>query len=372
MRRFLPFLLAALLCYMTMFGCSTDEKEKETGTESHETETVTDPLTLPTSIEEEPDDEEPVEKSIDLFFIAGQSNASGNSKITDMQALLQFAPEAEAGFGHVHYAGDSRSTASGGQNRDRIIEWQKVTAGLGDRNDLIGPEVGMAKSLSKYYNDESGLDAGFIKYAYGGSSLLNNTSGDIHKDGNWVSPSYQKTLPANEVVQGVTGQMYRNFLNQVRTNVSQLKEYGGYTKVRVCGLYWMQGCSNKTYPEEYEVAFKYFAKDIRADLAEIMMDYTDSDDDCGASNMPIIVGTISQTQNLTSETMEAVNIAFIKMQKGLAEKVENCYVVDNSAYRITGWENNKQVIYGSDKWHWNQADMLTIGKKVGDVLLRVS
>ena len=365
MRRILSLLFAGLLCCAALSGCSTANQEENT--ESRGTETIFTPPT-----DEKPENDEPAGKSIDLFFIAGQSNASGNSKITDMQALLQFAPEAEEGFSHVHYAGDSRSTASGGQNRDRIIEWQKVTAGLGDRNDLIGPEVGMAKALSKYYNDETGLDAGIIKYAYGGSSLLNNTSGDIHKDGNWVSPSYQKTIPANEVVENVTGQMYRNFLNQVRTNVSQLKEYGGYTNVRVCGLYWMQGCSNKSYPEEYEIAFQYFAKDIRHDLAEIMMDYTESDDDCGASKMPIVVGTISQTQNLTSAFMEDVNIAFIQMQKGLADKVENCYVVDNSAYRITGWENDQQVIYGSDKWHWNQADMLTIGKKVGDVLLRVS
>ena len=120
-------------------------------------------------------------------------------------------------------------------------------------------------------------------------------------------------------------------------------------------------------------AFQYFAQDVRADLAEIMMNYTgDNDDDCGASKMPIVVGTISQTFSLTSGSVEAVNVAFINMQKGLANKIENCYVVDNSAYRITGWENNKQVIYGSDQYHWNQADMLAIGKKVGEVLLRHS
>ena len=58
------------------------------------------------------------------------------------------------------------------------------------------------------------------------------------------------------------------------------------------------------------------------------------------------------------------------MQKGLASKVENCYVVDNSQYRISGWENNKEVVYGSDKWHWNQADALEIGDNVGKELLK--
>ena len=56
----------------------------------------------------------------------------------------------------------------------------------------------------------------------------------------------------------------------------------------------------------------------------------------------------------------------------LARKVEECYVVDNSAYRITAWENNQQVVLGSDKWHWNQADMLAIGNRVGEVLLMIT
>ena len=371
-RVFLVF-LAVLLCFFSLFGCSTANKNKETNTESRETETITAPPPLPTSTEETPGDEKPVEKTIDLYFIAGQSNATGNTKINDLQALLQFAPEAETGFSHVYYAGNSRAGGAGNLNRDRIIEWQKVTIGLGSRSDYIGPEVGIAKALSIYYNDESGLDAGIIKYAYNGSSLLNSTTGETHKDGNWVSPSYQKTLSPNDVVQNVTGQMYRNFLKQVETNIAQLKEYGGYTKVRVCGLYWMQGCANRYYPAEYETAFQYFAKDIRADLAEIMMNYTgDDDDDCGASNMPIVVGTISQTFCLTSGSVEAVNVAFINMQKGLADKIDNCYVVDNSAYRITGWESNKQVIYGSDQYHWNQTDMLEIGRNVGNLMLRIS
>ena len=366
LKRVFSLVLAVLLCCAALFGCSTANREENT--ESRGTETVFTPPT-----DEEPGNEEPAGKTIDLYFIAGQSNATGNTKIADMQALLQFAPEAETGFSHVHYAGNSRAGGAGNQNRDRIIEWQKVTVGLGSRSDYIGPEVGIAQALSKYYNDESGQDAGIIKYAYNGSSLLNSTTGETHKDGNWVSPSYQKTLSPNDVVQNVTGQMYRNFLKQVETNISQLKEYGGYTKIRVCGLYWMQGCSNRYYPDEYEKAFQYFAQDIRADLAEIMMNYTgDNDDDCGASKMPIVVGTISQTFSLTSGSVEAVNVAFINMQKGLANKIENCYVVDNSAYRITGWENNKQVIYGSDQYHWNQADMLAIGKKVGEVLLRHS
>lgn len=370
-------LLAALLCVPALSGCSIGNNDTDTDSSGSVTETQpmseeisddhqTDPSAETESDEPEDPVDEPEEKAIDIYFITGQSNATGNSKITDTQALSAFAPEAMTGFKNIYYAGNSRS--NGSQPRDRIIEWQNVTIGLGSNSTCIGPEVGMAKAFSVYYNEETGKEAGLIKYAYNGSSLLNKTSGNTDGDGNWVSPSYQRRLPEDEIVENVTGQMYRNFMAQAETNLSELIE-AGYTKIRICGMYWMQGCSNKTDPATYEFAFPYFARDVRLDLAEIMKRLTGTNDDCGAANMPIVVGTISQTQSLINASVENTNIAFIEMQKRLADKVEGCYVVDNSAFRISGWENNQTVIYGSDKWHWNQADALTIGKNVGDVLL---
>ena len=371
LKRIFVLLFAVLLCSATLFGCSngtvdptTDNLETDSGTlpvESGDRDDETQSAS---------DDDEPDGKAIDLYFITGQSNGTGNSKITNQQAISAFASQAVTGFQNVLYAGNSRSNS--GDQRDRIIEWQPTKIGFGAASNTFGPEVGMAKAFSAYYNEETGKEAGIIKYAYNGSSLLNKTSGSTNQDGNWVSPSYQKKLPAYEVVENVTGQMYRNFLQQAETNISQLKEKG-YTKFRIRGMFWMQGCRNKNDSlSAYETAFSFFAKDVRADLAEIMKKCTGTDDDCGAANMPIVVGTISQTQNLTSGSVEAVNIAFINMQKGLANLVENCYVVDNSQYKITGWENNQQVVYGSDKWHWNQADMLEIGKNAGEMLLSVS
>ena len=358
LKRILSILMILAMSSIVLIGCS--ENNKEEATDSYQTDTES---------EQASDTEDEIksdEKTIDIYLIAGQSNATGCTKITDKYAISDFSFDAIMGFSNVHYAGNSRSN---GGVRDRIIEWQNTTIGLGMNEDHIGPEVGIAKALSAYYNSETGKEAGIIKYAYGGSSLLNKTSGDTHKDGNWVSPSYQKTLSANQIIENVTGQMYRNFLDQVETNIFELKEYGGYTKIRICGMYWMQGCGDKDSPQTYEFAFQCFAKDVRNDLSEIMKKYTGSDDDCGASNMPIVVGTISQTQNLTGASVEQVNIAFINMQKALPSKVDNCIVVDNSAYKITAWENNKQVVYGSDQWHWNQADMLEIGNNVGEALL---
>ena len=312
-------------------------------------------------------------KSIDIYLIAGQSNAAGCTKITDRDAAYLWAPELENGYTNIHYAGNSRNNSSG--VRDRDLPWQKTTLGLGiylgGSTKYVGPEAGMAKALSVYYNEETGREAGFIKYAFGGSSLLNDTTGSTAKDGNWVSPSYSRYLGKWNYGATVTGQMYRNFIDQVEKNLLELYEYGGYTEINIKGLYWMQGCANKSKPAEYKIAFEYFCSDVRADLSKLTLALTGGKSDLGAADMPIIVGTISQTQNLTSANTEEVNNTFIEMQKKLPETIENCYVLDNSQYPITSWNatTGKAEIVGSDQWHWNQADALEIGENVGKLIL---
>ncbi len=382
MKRTLAFLLLFSLLTPLLTACNEDassdplettDTPEPTGAEETSGEEATDETT---SNEEEttgaPADELGG-KTLDIYLIAGQSNATGYTSITSIKKAYEWAPELEEGFSHVLYAGNSRG--NGTEPRDRIFEWRKTTMRLGAASYYFGPEAGMAKALSAYYNEETGKYAGIVKYAFGGSSLLNDTTGSTSKDGNWVSPSYQNTLPSGEVVDGVTGQMYRNFLAQVETSVMDALEKDGimvkygFDSIRICGLYWMQGCANKAKPAEYEIAFKHFANDVRADLSEMMKRLTNSNNDCGASMMPIVVGTISQTQNLTSASIETMNKNFIAMQKSFSSKIANCYVVDNSAYPITKWENGTQVIVGSDQYHWNQADMLEIGKNVGDAML---
>lgn len=313
-------------------------------------------------------------KSIDIYLIAGQSNAAGCTRIKDFNAAYEWAPELKTGYANIHYAGNSRNNSSGVRDTDR--KWQRTTLGLGiylgNSNRYVGPEAGMAKALSLYYNEETGKEAGFIKYAFGGSSLLNNVTGSTHQDGNWVSPSYARYLGKDyNYGKTATGRMYRNFIDQVEKNLLELYEYGGYTEINIKGLYWMQGCANKSNPSEYKIAFEYFCSDVRADLSKLALTLTGGQSDLGAANMPIIVGTISQTQNLTSANTASVNITFIEMQKKLPETIENCYVVDNSQYPITRWNDTtgKAEIIGSDQWHWNQADALTIGENVGKLIL---
>jgi hypothetical protein len=51
-------------------------------------------------------------KSIDIYLIAGQSNASGTSKVSDASAAYLWAPELRNGYSNIHYAGNSASNTA--------------------------------------------------------------------------------------------------------------------------------------------------------------------------------------------------------------------------------------------------------------------
>lgn len=295
-------------------------------------------------------------KEIDIYVIAGQSNASGYAiynplTVTDDTLLY--------GTNNILYAGDAESSAN--QNTvtvHRELGWSLARIGLGADKNKFGAEAGMAQTLKSYYNAESGKTAGIIKYAHGGTALLNNVEGENKCNGNWVPPSYQATLSSG--VTEKTGGLYRLLLAQVTKNVAELKE-AGYTKINFKGLFWMQGESDKGNPTEYRKAFGYFASDIRRDLGEIA--------DTDLSHLPIIVGEISRTSGSAASGTVNTNNAFIEMQDKLPQSVSDVYVVKSGKFDINEWRNGANVAVGTDSWHWSQADMITIGNMVGECIL---
>ncbi len=322
------------------------------------------------------------EKEIDIYFIAGQSNANGTTKITNGDEIYNDFPELKQGVPYVHYAGNSRSDANGSVV-NRKIDWQGVKLGFGYKSDgtRMGPEVGMAKVFSTYYNAESGKECGIIKMAHGGVGLCNTGGSGSNAYGDWSPPSYSR-WPDENLAMGnkYIGGCYRAFMDEVEQRLSELKEYGGYTKINIKGLYWMQGCNDtwryKSDKLSYPKAFACLVSDMRRDIAEIVTAI--QEDDGGASQMPFFIGTISRTYRMrnddpngTPEATAARNMPFIEMQKKLAEDNENCYVVDNSVYDVMRWdyEQNKAVVVGTDEAHWGQADCYTIGQNVGKMML---
>lgn len=378
MKRTLAALLAAF-SLLALVSCTAR------GPEEQQTERQTQPQTEESKVPEPtsaPDDEgKPKtlfyseENVIDIYLVAGQSNAVGFSTVVDKAAAYEFAPALKTGFPNVLFAGKVRwDTADSYDSQD--FAWCKTKLGLGVGGKM-GPEAGMAKALAEVYNETSGKTAGIIKYGHGGTSLITkvtDATGPSSKYGTWVPPTYATKklgFKYSEYRASMTGALYREFLEVIKDRLISLRAMG-YTNVNIKGLYWMQGENDRREPDEYAVAFPYFASDIRRDVAKILQGMTGGDDR-GAAEMPIVVGTISQTQNLEYPRAESVNLEFIAMQKKLPDSVTNCLVVDNSQYAISRYDESTGKVntdgLGSDQWHWNQADQLEIGFNVGKAFL---
>lgn len=145
---------------------------------------------------------------IDVYFIAGQSNASGYSLFREEDVT---DPALFAGYDYVLYAGNSRCADAERRAVNRVLPLCKTKIGYGYDQRHFGPEAGMAQAFSAEYNEKSGKKACIVKYAAGGTSLLDSLEGSNACEGNWTPPSYALAFGAKD---GRTGGLYRRFMAQ--------------------------------------------------------------------------------------------------------------------------------------------------------------
>lgn len=306
-------------------------------------------------------------RSIDLYLIAGQSNGAGYS-FADTAVLKNLWADYATGSPNVIYRGCAEYTnnvntpqVSTGENR--FDDWTCAKAGQGKSVSHMGAEVGMAARLSSaYYKD--GRTCGIIKYAHGGTSIFDNKEGENAANGNWVSPSYAAAkgysfAESTPTVKNLTGNLYRGLLSEVGRGVESLRE-AGYNDIRIKGVFWMQGESDRCYPDEYEIALRYFIKDLREDLGKIMGE--------DLSGLAFMIGEISRTSGSAKADTVSLNERFISGQREITAKTDNAYVIPSGQYEINRLENGEDV-NSQDAWHWTAEPMFRIGEHVGQCIL---
>lgn len=287
-----------------------------------------------------------VEKPLDVYLIAGQSNASGSTFVTD--AFRNSDPLFTNGYENIYYSGVSRTAVGDILPTNKVNFVQTAKVGMGKTSDYMGSELGIAKALSAYYNGTTGNEAAIIKYAAGGTRLLDKLSGTDKPEGNWTPPTWLKSHTATGEK---SGGLYRNFLSLVEETVYYYRVLG-YTEIRLCGIFWMQGESDRQDENvaTYTDIFAALVGDMRSDLAGTF--------DGETANTPVLVGEISK--GFGDEITEN-NLSFVELQRGLAKKVANTHVIGSSEY-ITGTKEG-------DPYHWTCEDMLHIGMAVGEQIL---
>ena len=277
----------------------------------------------------------PENTTVDMYLLAGQSNAVGYSP---KWALNQT-------FENVWYAGEVNRKLDGTNANATLGDhttYVNVTAGLGRDNSCIGPEYGMSEVLNDLY---AGTDrkAMIVKSAAGGTNLSDNSGGENANFGNWYPRSLWTAVnadPANNAATDPTGVQYYNFVENFKTVYTELKTEG-YTPV-VKGMVWMQGCSDVGGVSNYDELLKTLISDVRSDIFAVTGREADR-------TVPFIIGEIPVGINPSAKVP-----AFNELQRKAASESEEAYTVATDGLEI-----------GSDGWHFTSSSAEELGKRFG-------
>ena len=205
--------------------------------------------------------QEPKEKPINVFVLAGQSNMEGNTQFDDgdgkhylqdglaelnidesVDNLKQGIPEVQTSY----FVGPAfRQSEIHGSNEENPIAGKflptKLGMGAGSNHDQFGPEVGAAYVLKEYASEDEPIY--FVKAAYGGSSIT----------GNWN-------------INSETG-LYQNRLVKFLNNNLQIIEEQTGKKPVVKGLLWHQGENDANNGSTYKQDLSNLVSRFRTDFA---------------------------------------------------------------------------------------------------------
>ena len=275
---------------------------------------------------------------IDVYIIAGQSNASGYSMINNIssETIKNNYPASTS----VLYYGVADYAKV--ENFNTYVDF-----GLGAAYDRFGAEVGMAKAIQTFNTSNPSI---ILKTAFGGSYLVDNhTDSPSINFGNWCSPSERNPSTA---VDGITGVCYDKLLENIDTVVNHYHEEG-YT-VRLGGTFWMQGEaeSGTATSGQYGNSLEALIKDLRNDYA------TRFDDN--AATAEFVIGKIAPDFAGGHEGVDNVRSEQVR----IANKLENVTALES--YNIC--ENGQPKTGCIDKYHFASDDMLDFGNRIGSLM----
>lgn len=200
------------------------------------------------------------EKIINVYLIAGQSNAVGYGMDTG-KVIANSDPRFTKGFENVLYYGSQERWNGSYPNQN----FKPVTLGMGVAKDRSGAEIGIAAALA----DNGEMNA-IIKCAQGATHIYPDSQYDVSINyGTWTSPSYIEKNNVDLSQNKLIGNMYRRFEETVKNGLELLIE-DGYTPV-IKGVWWMQGEAEMfTYEmaSEYKELFEALIADTRNMLSE--------------------------------------------------------------------------------------------------------
>ncbi len=328
-KRVLPFLLAlvltvAVITCIAIFASAADSQTP----------------TLPTAAKGE---------VIDVWLVAGQSNAIGAAKVDNY-------PTDEA------YAEFKALLTNGSENvwhlRNTFTEF--VPAGFSQGSGTqCGPELGITTALDKSANKNA-----IIKMAYGNTCLYENTtSKESINYGTWTPPSYIESHNIN-TVGNRTGDLYLTFIAKVAEGLEQLIA-AGYTP-NIKGVWYMQGeadtLTSSTTTERYEELLLTLISDMRRDLTEV------SGYDC--SELPFVYGRILSNHVNVGKDVPSRLTQVQTAQDNVANNtsLKNVFMVNTTTDLVDPITGEHRLPVQQDGWHYDSLSQQMIGEKFVNIV----
>jgi len=281
---------------------------------------------------------------IDVWLVAGQSNAIGSAKVDNY-------PTDEA------YADYKTLLTNGSQNvwhiRNDYTDFVPAAFSQGS-GTYSGPEIGIATALDKSANKNA-----IIKVAYGNTCLYENTSSKESKNyGTWTPPTYIDKHGIS-TVGNRTGDLYLSFISKVAYGLSELKALG-YTP-NIKGVWYMQGeadtLTSSTTTARYEELLLTLISDMRADLTEV------SGTDC--SELPFVYGRILSNHENVGKTVPSRLTHVQAAQDNVAANtsLKNVFMINTTTDLVDPATGEHRLPVQQDGWHYDSLSQQMIGEK---------
>ena len=272
------------------------------------------------------------EKLINVYLIAGQSNAVGYGMDTGNK-IAKSDERFTEGFENVLYYGEHERWTGKYLNNG----FEPVKLGMGVAKDRSGAEIGIANAVADY-----GEMNAIIKCAWGATHLYPDTQYDVSlKQGTWTSPTYIENNNVDTSKNPLIGNMYRRF-EQTVADALQLLIEDGYTPV-IKGIWWMQG-EAEMFTLDMASAYRELFETLIYDMRNTLGDLTGYD----CSNVPFICGLPKwNSKNSTPPTYQGmVRESMITVSKS----VDNVGCVDC------------MPLVQHDDWHFDAAGQKYLGE----------
>lgn len=304
---------------------------------------------------------------IDIYLLAGQSNAAGWSAISNAGE----GQRDENSYENVRYY--SVDTWTDGTEPYSNRTYCAVHEGLGYDAEHLGPELGMARALNDRYatNERKAI---IVKVANSGTTLLaNEAEGQrTYSNASWerfltYGSWYPQALQENGNTDPArpTGYLTRLLCTTMKEVFDDLVGRGfAAENIHFKALCWMQGETDNSNGRKYAEVFPLFAEEVRTSLsATTGADY---------SALPIVMGEISETFGSASPDSVKTNQKFIASQHKIAEADATVTVIPTGQYKLTEIIGGVNTPVGTDNAHWSYADILTVGELFGNTAYDVS